>query len=284
MPSLSAPPVGTYQLLEKIPGSTFDPTKSGKLNVYLQDIYNFAFWAVGIAVVFMLTIGGFLYLTSAGNTSRLGTAKTIIFDAFLGLILALVAWMFLNLINPELVKMNLPTSVTVNPTIRTVTSGGTGTGLASTLMTAPGVTINNTGSCSADISGATTPVSPELSLQQQADGKPVTACQSGCPGSGLCTAQTTLSETMLNALIALAGEYPYTITSFSGGSHSGGSSHYSGRAVDLVPAAVKADWPSIATFLRSKGGWVICDIPNPAGGSMQVKCDSPEANHIHAQW
>jgi ABC-type uncharacterized transport system YnjBCD ATPase subunit len=93
-----------YQLLEQIPGSN---ETVGRLDTYLQDIYRFAFWTVGIAVVFMLTIGGFMYLTAAGNTSRMESAKTVIFDAILGLVLALVAWLFLYVINPDLVNLNL---------------------------------------------------------------------------------------------------------------------------------------------------------------------------------
>lgn len=80
----------------------------GNFNTYLEDIYRLAFWVVGIAVVFMLTVGGFMYLTSAGNTARMESAKTVIFDAILGLILALVAWLFLYVINPDLINVTLP--------------------------------------------------------------------------------------------------------------------------------------------------------------------------------
>lgn len=105
--SVSGPNLGNYTLLEQIPGSS---NTVGTLKTYLEDIYRFAFWAVGIAVVFMLTVGGFMYLTSAGNTSRMESAKTVIFDAILGLILALVAWLFLYVINPDLVNVKLPTT------------------------------------------------------------------------------------------------------------------------------------------------------------------------------
>ncbi|MFZ1654450.1 MAG: pilin [Candidatus Moraniibacteriota bacterium] len=118
--------MGNYQLLEQIPGSS---ETVGRLDTYLRDIYIFAFWAVGIAVVFMLTIGGFMYLTSAGNTSRMESAKTVIFDAILGLVLALVAWLFLYVINPDLVNLNLravsitPISSTAAPAATTPTPG-----------------------------------------------------------------------------------------------------------------------------------------------------------------
>lgn len=281
---ISGPMVTPYNLLEKIPGSS---NTVGKLNTYLEDIYRFAFWAVGIAVVFMLTIGGFMYLTSAGNTSRLGTAKTIIFDAFLGLILALVAWLFLNLINPDLVNLKLPISTVATPQVPT-TTGGTSSSLAGVLKTTPGVFVSSAGDCRTDISGTPTDVSPLLSLDQSANGEPVTHCQAGCPGTGLCNGQTTLSESMLRALIDTAAIYPFTITSFTGGDHSGGSSHYAGRAVDLKPdgSIPKSDWPKVQQFLRNNGAKrPICDIWDATvNKNISIPCNDPRADHIHADW
>ncbi len=282
---ITGPMVAPYSLLEKIPGSS---NTVGSLNTYLEDIYRFAFWAVGIAVVFMLTIGGFMYLTSAGNTSRLGTAKTIIFDAFLGLILALVAWLFLNLINPNLVDLALPTTSVITPPPPPTDTGGTSSTLAGVLKTTPGVTVSSAGDCKLD---ATTPVSPDLSLQQSADGVPVNHCQKDCPSTGYCLGQTTLSATMLSALIEVASLYPFTITSFTGGNHSGNSSHYSGRAVDIKPAVSvpKSDWPKIQTYLRSQGTnkarLVICDIWDAVQKkNVGINCDDPRTDHIHAEW
>lgn len=70
-------------------------------------IYKFLIWTVGIAALLMLTIGGFMYMTSAGNQAAAGTAKKIIRDALLGLVIVLFTWVLLNLINPDLVKINL---------------------------------------------------------------------------------------------------------------------------------------------------------------------------------
>ncbi|KKP79587.1 MAG: hypothetical protein UR78_C0011G0001, partial [Candidatus Moranbacteria bacterium GW2011_GWF2_35_39] len=49
-------------------------------------------------------IGGYMYLTSAGNTAQTGKAKGVIFDAIAGLALALVSYVLLWTINPDLVK------------------------------------------------------------------------------------------------------------------------------------------------------------------------------------
>lgn len=90
----------TYRPLEKIPG--FETAE--KFPEYLLAITKFAIWVVGIVALFMIIWGGFMYVTSAGNTSRLDTAKRVIFDAFFGLIVALGAWLLLYVINPDLVK------------------------------------------------------------------------------------------------------------------------------------------------------------------------------------
>ncbi|MEI6650412.1 MAG: pilin [Candidatus Moraniibacteriota bacterium] len=117
----------SYTPLEKIPGTD---TNSGKMADYIQAIYKFALWSVGIAAMFMLAIGGMMYLTSAGNTSQTGSAKKVIEDAVVGLVLAFVAWLILYVINPDLVKVNLnfsaagsavssntSTGTTTNPTV-----------------------------------------------------------------------------------------------------------------------------------------------------------------------
>lgn len=100
---VSAQGAFSYEALEAIPGSD----RTGEISPYLHAIYRFALWAVGIAAFFMLVIGGMMYLTSAGNTSTLNTAKKVIFDALIGLGLALAAWLILYVINPQLVEVNL---------------------------------------------------------------------------------------------------------------------------------------------------------------------------------
>lgn len=278
--STTGPNFDNYTLLEQLPGSS---NTVGRLNTYLEDIYRFAFWTVGIAVVFMLTIGGFMYLTSAGNTSRMESAKTVIFDAILGLVLALVAWLFLYVINPDLVNINLP-GVTVTPiaTPPPITTGGNNQTLAGQIQAgAPGLSLSTAGACS----GASGTVSPAGSIAQSAAGTPVTACQNGCPSSGQCNGSTALNENMLRALVNVSSQYPLTVSSLTGGSHATTSAHYQGRAVDVVPSTPnKSQWPQIASAFRSQGAsLVICDI-SVNGVTQNVSCDDPRADHIHAQW
>lgn len=94
-----------YTLLEKIPG--FASTDGSDLPKYIIAIYNVGLAVVTLSAVLMISIGGFMYLTSAGNTSSMGTAKGIIFDALIGLVIAFSSWVLLNVINPDLVNVSI---------------------------------------------------------------------------------------------------------------------------------------------------------------------------------
>jgi hypothetical protein len=110
----------SYTLMEKIPGFS----TSGNFPEYILTIYKFGIWAVGIAALLMIMVGGFMYITSAGNNASMEKAKGILFDAIAGVLLALTAYLLLYVINPELTKIKL-----ISGTINTSGSGsGTGSG------------------------------------------------------------------------------------------------------------------------------------------------------------
>lgn len=98
-----------YQLLEDFPGVSgmTKGTVMTDLPALVSSVYKFGIWTVGIAAMFMLVIGGFMYMTSAGNTSRAGSAKEVIGDSLTGLITALAAFLLLYVINPDLTRINL---------------------------------------------------------------------------------------------------------------------------------------------------------------------------------
>ena len=68
---------------------------------YIKYLFNFSLIIVGLIVFSALIIGGFLYLISSGNPSKLD-AKDRIFGALIGLVLLLSSWLILNTINPQL--------------------------------------------------------------------------------------------------------------------------------------------------------------------------------------
>jgi hypothetical protein len=116
----------TYTPMEKIPGfenATDFPN-------FLLALTKFGIWTVGIVALFMITVGGFMYMTSAGNTSRMDTAKKVIYDSLFGLIIALASWLLLFIINPDLVKVTLsikPVSAPTTPVTIPPPAGAAGT-------------------------------------------------------------------------------------------------------------------------------------------------------------
>ena len=91
-------PVSWTPLVD-IPGM---PTGKAPLGGYLISLYNFLLGAVGIIAMMMLVYGGFRYMTSAGNSAAMGDAKDIVYSAIIGLALALVSYLIISTINPEL--------------------------------------------------------------------------------------------------------------------------------------------------------------------------------------
>ena len=101
-----------YDLMVKLPGyEEVTPSLSG----YLQWMFIFIVSAAGILALLMIMIGGFQYITAAGNESRAGQAKSRIQNAIIGLILALCSYLILNTINPDLVNPSLPGLTQLNP-------------------------------------------------------------------------------------------------------------------------------------------------------------------------
>ncbi len=75
---------------------------------YIGIIYNFLISIVGFVASIAMIIGGFQYLTSAGDAGKIGAAKSKMANAFIGMILALGAYTILNTINPRLLQLQLP--------------------------------------------------------------------------------------------------------------------------------------------------------------------------------
>jgi hypothetical protein len=93
----------SYTPMEEIPG--FGRPQS--LPAYIKAVYQFGLWGIGISALLMIMIGGYMYLTSAGNNASMERAKKIIWDAIAGIVLAMVSYLLLYIINPDLVKIKL---------------------------------------------------------------------------------------------------------------------------------------------------------------------------------
>ncbi len=90
-----------YEQKERIPGFGLTPD----FIEYLSNLYKFGISIAAILAIFMISFGAFLYIvTSAGNSSKMGNAKDMIFNAIFGLIVVLVAFLILFVVNPDLVR------------------------------------------------------------------------------------------------------------------------------------------------------------------------------------
>ncbi len=138
-----------YQLLAPFPGAPDASDTAG----YFEALYNFLIISVGIAALLMIVVGGIWYVSSAGNQARMGTAKTIITDALLGLAVVFLAWLILNTINPDLVKGNLSRLAGDFENGEVDTGSGTNPGNCSNCVEPSGryaIKDNGTAVCSAD--------------------------------------------------------------------------------------------------------------------------------------
>jgi hypothetical protein len=229
-----------YQLLEKIPGTS---GLGSDLPGYVSAIYKMALIIVTLSAVLMLTVGGFMYLTSAGNTASIGTAKGIIYDSLIGLVIALSAWLVLYVINPDLVEINLSVLSPAAPiggnpagapgAIGTLPSGSD-SDLAYKILANSNISLNASGSCSS----ASGEVTPQKNIADISQGRKAASCSNECSGKGGagCTDNAiNLSNKMLAAIVAVGEKQRFTITSIGGGPHSSNSAHYRGAAIDITP-------------------------------------------------
>jgi len=114
----------TFEALEftpqvKLPNTDFDVTSlptgsynpqtgamtSDLLAKYIQAFYSYGLAVVGILAAIILMAGGVLWLTSAGNDSKIAQAKELITGSIVGSIILFGSWIILNTVNPNLLKL-----------------------------------------------------------------------------------------------------------------------------------------------------------------------------------
>lgn len=100
----------------------FDLNRDQDLNQIIAWLYYFIVGISGIAAFFMLVLGGFEWLSSAGDPGKIKDARDRITSAILGLLLILSSYLILQVINPELITFVLP------PTVGDGGNGGGGGG------------------------------------------------------------------------------------------------------------------------------------------------------------
>jgi len=101
-----------------IPGSGFNQGeampageyKSGTMTSdlllkYIKAFYRYGIGVAGILAAIVLMAGGILWLTSAGNDSKVNQAKELIAGSITGVLILFCSWIILNTINPDLVNL-----------------------------------------------------------------------------------------------------------------------------------------------------------------------------------
>lgn len=98
-----------YVPIEEIPLVGRQP----ELTNYLKGIFQFGVAAIAIVSMLTIMIGGYLYIFSGGSEG-VKKAKTMIVNALLGLGLALVSWIIVYTINPDLIELKGIRSVKID--------------------------------------------------------------------------------------------------------------------------------------------------------------------------
>lgn len=95
--------VSAYEMLQPLPNVTAGDANN--FGSYLSKIYILGIGLAGVLAVLVIVIGGIQYIGSGMSPSGKTDAKEKITNAILGLLLALISWLILNTIDPNLVSL-----------------------------------------------------------------------------------------------------------------------------------------------------------------------------------
>jgi len=99
-------------------GVPSDTDAAGTLNNTVASIINLISVVVGVAAVIMIIVGGFRYITSAGNQESVKTAKNTIVYAIIGLVIVALAQVIVRFVLKETTSStstSTTNSITVSP-------------------------------------------------------------------------------------------------------------------------------------------------------------------------
>ncbi len=230
-PSASGGGGGTglsYRFIESLPGIGPILTGSGPGTLfvdYVGRIYVLVLGAAAILALFMLILGGVQYTYVALSPSAKNDAKERIYNALIGLLIVLGAYLILNTINPDFVRMDL--------SIEPIDGGGGFGGAPSTKPLPPGSVIGSP--------GVSVPWNQEREDANRArlESWPnVKINKKSCKGvryqsvPGGCTDVGGLSERAMSSIESMAGDCN-CIISITGGSEAGHSTHNGGTRMDI---------------------------------------------------
>ncbi len=95
----------TININTNLPGT--NPADSG-IGGFVSNFYQFALLGAGILAFGAIVYGGIKYATGRGNPSAESEGKSWITNALLGLLLLAGAYIVLQTVNPDILKLELP--------------------------------------------------------------------------------------------------------------------------------------------------------------------------------
>ncbi|HEY5221277.1 MAG TPA: hypothetical protein VIJ29_04015 [Candidatus Paceibacterota bacterium] len=111
-PFLIIPIAHAVTISMNIPGNT--PNSTSTPGAFIANFYQFALMIGGVLAFGVIIYGGVRYMASAGNPSGQSDAKEWIEGALLGLLLLVGAYFILDVVNPQLLNLKLPTLTSAN--------------------------------------------------------------------------------------------------------------------------------------------------------------------------
>lgn len=254
--------------------------------VLANKVVNFLLFNLAAPIlIIVLVVGGFIYLTSAGNQKKLDQAKGLLTSAIFGIIIALAAFLIVDTILKTLVKQNFSW-----PSWETINADSCPKPIEPTEV---------------DLSNLPGPTKPEIQLPTTPTGEFGTEDQARAffihgeieiRSTGNCSSQLTSTCTSLvgypvtsaTKLLRLLQSLGYG-TAITGGTevgHSENGDHGIGKTgIDLKPTnPSSAKYIEIRDKIRvSLGGTARCESSRDAQGKVRIIENCVEdTSHIHA--
>ncbi len=104
--TLAVAPLAFAQFQTPSAGGTNLPNDTS-LSGFILKIINIALTVAGLIAVLFLIIGGFRYITSAGNEETAESAKKIIINAIIGVVVIILSFVIVRVISNALVNNNV---------------------------------------------------------------------------------------------------------------------------------------------------------------------------------
>lgn len=127
------------QVTSGINAATTGEMRGKSVDNTVGSIVNVLLWVVGILSVTMIVWSGFKYITSAGDTSKLASAKSTLIYAVVGLIIAILAYAIVTFVRTQVVSTGKSSGGTISGGHGSGGSSGSSSGTGSGGAFKPGV-------------------------------------------------------------------------------------------------------------------------------------------------